>query len=600
MPGGKVNGSRIDLDAQMGTNYNLSDGKISRSTIKLLQEIEDLRLSLGMKTVDYLEKYQVKLEKAAEKEKKERLKKDAKELADYTRSTTGKIFKQIGDNLVKALGTGLTKAFSSIDSYIQSYTRYMGTITTRLQGTNLTYSKLSSDIARNLGTSPYLKQTEMIDNLNKFVEAGIAYNVESRAYIATATNKIATTFNAFDSSLLRIIRIQQADSTVARIGMESLLTKFLNAQYGDTSYLSSIGTGNITGQLLEAESLMGYQGASEFDYAVQKWLGSMTASGVSSNTVNLLAQGLGYLGSGNISALSGNTALQNLLVMATGGNYGKYLTGGLTASSASDILQNIVGFGKSIATSGNNVVRSELANLFGLSVSDLVSLTNLTAQDIKAITDNIVTYETLRNETTTQLETMGQRTTMSEHVANVMSNVLASLGANVANNPWLYGTWELASLMANSGLDYNFNVGFLGTGTSFSLSQLMKTGVVGGGLVGSISNAIQNIRAGNVLGTQLGVWGERETRGTGLATNGITSGLTTSSSSYLGTFDESNYQQTFQDQQKNAAEYTGQKEDDENSMEYIIKNSINQNIAGIYAILTSWNDNVNFPLRERW
>ena len=590
MPSGKVkNGAGTYLDSLVGGEYTLSDGKISRSTVKLIQDIEDLRISLGKKTIDYLEKYKVNLEKNEEKNKQKRLKQLQKELSDEAASTTSKVFKQISENLVKALGQGLTKTFSSIDNYIQSYTRYMGTITTRLQGTGLTYSRLSGDIAKNLGTSPYLKQTDMLENLNKFVEAGIAYNVESRAFIATATQKIATTFNAFDSSLLRIIRIQQADSTVARLGMESLLTKFLNARYGDTSYLSTIGTGNITGQLLEAESLMGYQGASEFDYAVQKWLGSMSSLGVSSNTVNLLAQGLGYLGSGNISALSGNTALQNLFVMATGGNYSRYLTGGLTASSASSILQNIVNFGKTIATSGNNVVRSELANLFGLSVSDLVSLTNLTTQDIKAITDNIVKYETLRNETTTQLQTMGQRTTVSEKVANVMSNVLASLGANVANSPVMYGIWEAANLMANSGLDYNFNVGFLGTGTSFSLSQLLKTGVVGGALITSIVGAIQNIGQDNFLGTKLDVWGERETRGTGLATAGITSGLTTSSSSYVGTFDESNSQQTFKDQQENAAQYTGTTEDDPEGMEYIIKHNINDNIEYIKELLSDWN-----------
>ena len=49
-----------------------------------------------------------------------------------------------------------------------------------------------------------------------------------------------------------------------------------------------------------------------------------------------------YLGSGNISALSGNSALQNLFVMASGGNYGRLLTGGLNARNASALLQNIV------------------------------------------------------------------------------------------------------------------------------------------------------------------------------------------------------------------------------------------------------------------
>jgi hypothetical protein len=45
------------------------------------------------------------------------------------------------------------------------------------------------------------------------------------------TDKLVTTFNAFDSNLLAIIRLQQADSTAARLGMEAILTKNLNSMF---------------------------------------------------------------------------------------------------------------------------------------------------------------------------------------------------------------------------------------------------------------------------------------------------------------------------------------------------------------------------------
>ena len=161
-------------------------------------------------------KYRELLKKKQRKQDEQELKRIQDEIWEANATKAQKFAKNLGQTLMKVAGQALLKSFSSIDSYINTYTQYMGTMTTRLQGTSLTYERLMKDVSANLGTSPFLKQTDMISNLNKFIEAGISYNLESRAYIATATAKIANTFNAFDSSLLRIIRIQQADSTVAR------------------------------------------------------------------------------------------------------------------------------------------------------------------------------------------------------------------------------------------------------------------------------------------------------------------------------------------------------------------------------------------------
>ena len=82
-----------------------------------------------------------------------------------------------------------------------------------------------------IGSSRYIKQTEVLQNLSKLVESGTALNLEQRAFLATVSDKIATTFNAFDASLLRIIRLQQEDSTAARLGMEAALTQNLNSMF---------------------------------------------------------------------------------------------------------------------------------------------------------------------------------------------------------------------------------------------------------------------------------------------------------------------------------------------------------------------------------
>lgn len=579
-------GSRANIGRAIGATGDYLDP--IQEIEKRIKEIEKLNLKYGKTTQENINKYKAGLE---EKQRKENEAKEKKQLLEISKQY-GNIAQKFSSSITLALSNvGKTvneivgKFNGGINSYIESYSNFLSSVTTRLQGTNLTAQQLVRNVSKNLGTSPYLRQSDMINNLNKFVESGIAYNVELRAYVATATSKIASTFNAFDSSLLRLIRIQQADSTVARLGMESLLTKFLNARYEDTSYLSSIGTGNISANLLEAESLMGYKGASEFDYAVQRWLGSMSALGVSSNTINMLSQGLGYLGSGNVSALSSNNALRNLLVMASGGDYGSLLTGGLTAQSASNILQNIVSFGQSIASSGNNVVKSEFASLFGLSVSDLVSLLNITTQDVKEITSGIVQYETLRQETTNQLATMSKRTSAAEMVSNVLANMTTSLGANIASNPALIGIWTVAELMEKSGLDISIPLPLMGG--SLSTANLMKLGAIGTGGLTSLVNAASTLANGNLAGTKITAWTDTQVRGNGLATTGLVSGATTSTSAYMGGYSEDMTRNAFQQNQENVSEYTGTSEEDD--IAKILKEQIAMDVRNIYNLLEQWN-----------
>ncbi len=101
------------------------------------------------------------------------------------------------------------------------------------------------------------------------VKQGISYNVEQRAFLATISEKVADTFNATSSSLLRLVRIQQQDSTAARLGMESALTSFLNNMYETTEYMGSIMEG-IQSSLEEAEALMNKEQSVQFEYQVQK------------------------------------------------------------------------------------------------------------------------------------------------------------------------------------------------------------------------------------------------------------------------------------------------------------------------------------------
>lgn len=155
---------------------------------------------------------------------------------------------------------------------------YRSKVDTRLQGStsnskaglqNSYWQKMTLDISSYVGMSPLVKQTEVLNKLASMIDSGISYNVEQRAFLDTISDKIATTFNATDATLLKLVRIQQQDTTAARLGMESALTAFLNNMYETTEYMSEAASG-IRVSLYEASALMGARGATEFEYQVQK------------------------------------------------------------------------------------------------------------------------------------------------------------------------------------------------------------------------------------------------------------------------------------------------------------------------------------------
>lgn len=128
---------------------------------------------------------------------------------------------------------------------------------------------MSSTITQNVGVSPFVQQKDVVEKLKTLVGQGISFNVEQRAFLDTISEKIATTFEATDASLIKLVRIQQADSTAARLGMESALTSFLNNMYETTEYMQQAAN-SIRANIYEASALMDAEKATEFEYQVQK------------------------------------------------------------------------------------------------------------------------------------------------------------------------------------------------------------------------------------------------------------------------------------------------------------------------------------------
>ena len=128
---------------------------------------------------------------------------------------------------------------------------------------------MTADITGMAGVSPLIKQSSLANRVSEMVGQGIAFNVEQRAVLQELSGKIATTFNAANGTLLRLVKIQQQDTTAGRLGMESALTAFLNNMYETTEYMQGLAN-SVKGSLEEAMSLMTGENALSFEYQIQK------------------------------------------------------------------------------------------------------------------------------------------------------------------------------------------------------------------------------------------------------------------------------------------------------------------------------------------
>ena len=244
--------------------------------------------------------------------------------------------------LTKALNGAMNATLNAVNSGIQTYVKYQSGVNARLQGASLggirpgdgalayatgnKFTVLENRLSNAIGIQPYVRTDTMLANLSELVHAGIAANVEQRAFLQSIKDNVAETFDVANSSLLRIVRLQQSDSSAARLGMEAYLTRFLNEMVANTEYLSTTFD-SVQEALVEASSQMSMRASTEFEYVVQKWLGALTGTGLAESTAQGIAQAIGYLGSGNISALN-QSSMQNLLVMAasrSGLNYADML-----------------------------------------------------------------------------------------------------------------------------------------------------------------------------------------------------------------------------------------------------------------------------------
>ena len=421
----------------------------------------------------------------------------------------------------------------------QVMVNYQSRVNASLQGSDKDFESMMDMVTTNLSLSSSVKMEEVIDNIKKASDSGIVYNIEQRAFLESVSAKIAHTFDAFDSNLTRLIRLQQADTTAARLGMEASLTKLFNSTFSDSSYLSDVYD-SVSQAIIDANSQMTRDQSAEFEYTLQKWLGSLYSLGMSNSAVTEIAQGVNYLATGDVTSLASNTSLQTLMAMSAsnaGLDYAQILLNGLDASTTNKLLESMVLYLKDIAeNSDSQVVKSAYGDIFNMSLSDMKAISNLTAADISSISRTNMSYGGMLNETNNQLQMIRKRSAASENIQNIYDNVLFGMGMNMVNSPATWVMKKMLDFMDDTGLKINIpTLGVMGNflGLNTDVNSLLNLGLGLSGAMSLVGTVLSSIFNGN--GLSLDKWGGTEytQRGTGMGNLLSTMTGETSSSTFV-------------------------------------------------------------------
>jgi hypothetical protein len=443
--------------------------------------------------------------------------------------------------------------------------------------------------------NPYFTQEDFANNIETLVNKGISFDIKQRAFLMTIQEKIANTFNAADGTLLRLIRIQQQDTTAGRLGMESALNSFLNSMYETSEYLTDVAA-SVRGSLEEMQALMEGAAGTELEFQVQKWMGSLYSVGMSQDAVQSIAQTFGQIASGDVSGLTGN-GTGNLLIMAAneaGKSIADILQDGLDAKETNELMQAMVNYLAEIAetSSDSRVVQQQLANVYGLKASDLKAATNL-ASSIKDVSKQDLTYSGMLGQLNKMANSMILRTSTGEMLSNVWGNVQYTMATQMSNNPILYLLPRVATLLEDyaGGIDIPFlNVMGFGVDLNTSVAQLMNVAAMSGSILGALGPMVSGLASAASGSVMLNLAGINTSGKAPVIARGSAqplqhlSGSSISESGYIGNSSGDDVKNaTLQDAEDSKKKQMVEAKDEESSDDVVIRSQ--QAIIDIYNLL---------------
>lgn len=403
-------------------------------------------------------------------------------------------------DVVHKLGDKFDDAFKNAEDVLNTY---QAKISTRLEGSGREYKSISEVLRKNLSLSGIVEQKKVLENVGKLVEQGIAYDLEQRAFLATVSEEISSTFDAFDSNLLRIIRIQREDSTYARMGLETSLSRLFNEYFLDSSYLNDMYD-SVSAALIDATSQLNTSQSAEFEYTVQKWLGALYSMGASQSFVSQVATGLNMLGTGNVEGLAGSP-MQTLFAMAanrSSTDYASLLTGGLNAQNTNELLKSMVEYLAEISgnTKSNRVVAGAYSNLFNMTLSDMRAVQNLST-DINSIFDENISYNQMAGVTNQRITTLGSNYSLGKRISTLFNNILFSSAQTLVENPATYVLYKAMDIVGKVGDAVIPTVSVLGNSINLggTITDLVKSAMFGVSMIGNIISGLGHLGDDNEL-----------------------------------------------------------------------------------------------------
>ena len=373
-------------------------------------------------------------------------------------------------SIENTLKSSASSIINIVDRNITLYSQYMGKVTARLQSIDANSGKSFSTVVdklSTLGTSPYVSQKQLYENIDRLSSEGISYNLEERAFLASLSDKIVNSFDVGNATLTRLIRLYQEDFTQAMLGSEAWLTQIFNSMYEDTSYLKNVDD-SVMSALTDVMATLDRSDALQFQYDVQKWLGAMYEVGVSSESLLSIANAINALGTGNASGFesSPSNILMNLAIARSDYSLADILTQGLTSEAINDILKSVVELLIDIKdNTSNQATLNAYANVMGVSIADIRGFYNL-QQDITELYNQTMDIETAENEVQNQLTAIiYDRTTLQEKIDTALENIAVTLGMNIADKDGAYTKWLLGKALVSVGSNIP---GMVGSGLSIA------------------------------------------------------------------------------------------------------------------------------------
>lgn len=427
-------------------------------------------------------------------------------------SKLGDKFDKFGLDIVKSqekISQTILSGFNSLNAMIDNaariYSDSYGRVNAAISGADKTFNDLL-DGMRDVGVSTLVKQTDLLQNLTDVASQGISADLEQIALLSTIKDKTVASFNSTDSNLRRLVRLNQnlGNLTAKQFGLAAVLRTELNAAFGDSSFIGRQFQ-SLTGTLLDAISANALKGGTDstnFYAVLETFAAGMYEAGVDEGTVNSIAQGINYLGSGNVQALSGNKALQNLLLLSldnAGLDYATIMQQGLTTQDTYLLLQSIVDYLADITdtTKKNNVLQSSYANLFNLSITDMSAIRNLSQMSTfrnMALSSVNQTGEWALNQATNELLSISEeRTTFAEALNNFIDNAKFSMGIGVASSQWAYPL----NLLSRLGIQAGQTLTELGLTKAGKITTLGSGALYAGSIIPGILNLAENL-GGNI------------------------------------------------------------------------------------------------------